>query len=249
MDTIAKLATFGAALALGAVVLTAAPTSAEGNGTTVTANHRLRAALVCGTGAGETLNPNLFKFTSGSDSPTDANNNKALRTTVTAPGEAGCDYRYAQAYTTESVSLAEDVGTIKNLSFEFHNTEYVGAGSPRISVQFGNGDVAYLSGFYCNNPLAVSPSWSRADFTGRKAVGCAFYGTGETFPAGPYESTGTQSAWQVYAAANPDQVVTAAYILLDEPGTYSLDRISLGTGKMYNISKTRAVNCATETAC
>jgi len=185
------------------------------------------------------------------DSPNDVNS-KALLVNVPADGS------YAAAYTAKSVNINKKVDKVHNLSFEFANgpSYHTGAGAPRISVQFANGDVAYLSGYYCNQVLAVSGGdWSRADFTGAKSTDqgpCAFYVTGTTAGPGglPYSNTPTMSAWDVYAAAHPEQVVIAAYMVFDEAGSYIIDRISFGTGFMYQSGKNIAFRChQDESAC
>lgn len=84
---------------------------------------------------------------------------------------------YVVAYSKRSIHIATDAEAVKNLSFEFKATGYVGAGSPRISVEFQNGDVAYLSGSYCNH--TIGSDWSRADVT-RFKTNCSFFVSGET---------------------------------------------------------------------
>ena len=97
----------------------------------------------------------------GGDSSFDSNT-RALRMNVGDPS-AG---KYVVAYSKRSLDIAKDAATVGNLSFEFKTTSYMGAGAPRISVEFQNGDVAYLSAFYCNHPMAVTGNaWARADFT------------------------------------------------------------------------------------
>ena len=54
----------------------------------------------------------------------------------------------------------------------------------------------------------------------------------------------------VYAAANPNQVVISRYLVVDYgPGTYLFDRISLGVGKMYTSGNFEAQACTTEASC
>src|SRR5207342_2395771 len=100
------------------------------------------------------------------------------------------------------------VAQVKNLSFEFHNTEAFGGGAPRFSIQTSDGDVMFADAAGCNNPLGVSPSWSRADFTGRTATGCTMSGT-----LGSYSSDGTNSAWANFAAANPTENISLIYMV------------------------------------
>ncbi|HYX85875.1 MAG TPA: hypothetical protein VE777_12960 [Gaiellales bacterium] len=134
---------------------------------------------------------------------------------------------------------------MKNLSFEFDESQHVGAGAPRISVEFAGGDIAYLSAFYCNHPLASSGNtWGRADFT-RFVTNCAIWDNNGV----EYSADGTETAWQKYVDAHPDADVTEAFVVLDEEGTYNLDRISLGAGKMYTRDFGAAKSCTTESSC
>jgi hypothetical protein len=64
-----------------------------------------------------------------------------------------------------------------------------------------------------------------------------------------YAADGTSTAWQVYVAAHPDADVTQTFVVLDEEGTYNLDRISLGTGEMYQTAFGSAKRCTTESSC
>jgi hypothetical protein len=175
----------------------------------------------------------------GGDSPHDTNTN-ALRLHVGDPSAGG----YVVAYSKRSIHIATDAEAVRNLSFEFKATGYVGAGSPRISVEFQNGDVAYLSAFYCNH--TIGSDWSRADFT-RFKTNCSFFVSGET--AGQYVADGSRSAWRVYTDANPDQIVEQAYLVGDETGTSRIDRLSLGAGVMYTNGNKVGTFCPTEAAC
>jgi hypothetical protein len=247
--------TIAAALAVGSVVLTAGAAMAEGNGTTLGAHQRLQAQNTCyalpGYATSTPTDQVTQKWETGLDSPTDGGNTSAYK--VHVPSQDTDCYYAAAAFTDKGTRLNAPVGQVKNLSFEFKNTADFGGGAPRISVQFGNGDVGYLSSEYCDNHLAVSPSWSRADFTGRTAAGCSMQVTGETGGTATYSSDGTVSAWGAYAAANPDQQLVQAYMVFDVAGDYLVDRIALptgtGTAKLFNTSSVKAVNCATENAC
>jgi len=172
----------------------------------------------------------------GGDSPHDTNT-KALRLHVGDPSTGG----YVVAYSKRSIHIATDAEAVKNLSFEFKATGYVGAGSPRISVEFQNGDVAYLSAAYCNH--TIGSDWSRADFT-RFKTDCSIWVAGVQ-----YEADGTRSAWRVYTDANPDQMVEQAYLVGDETGTTRIDRLSLGAGVMYTNGNKVGTFCPTEAAC
>ncbi len=179
----------------------------------------------------------------GGDSSNDSNT-RALRMNVGDPS-AG---KYVVAYSNRSIDIAKDASAVGNLSFEFKKaTSYMGAGAPRISVEFQNGDVAYLSAFYCNHPMAVTGNvWARADFT-RFTGNCSFFVSGET--GGQYSADGSKSAWRVYTDAHPDQVVEQAYLVGDETGVYRIDRLSLGAGVMYTSSNRVGKRCTTEASC
>ena len=123
----------------------------------------------------------------------------------------------------------------------------MGAGAPRISVEFQNGDIAYLSAFYCNHPMAATGNtWARADFT-RFHDNCSFFVTGAT--GGQYSAEAGKSAWRVYTDAHPDQVVEQAYLVGDETGVYRIDRLSLGAGVMYTSGNRVGKRCTTEASC
>jgi hypothetical protein len=181
----------------------------------------------------------------GGDSPHDQNA-RALRVRVGDPSLG----EYVAAYSRASLNIASDAEAVMNLSLEYRTDRHLGAGAPRISVEFQNGDVAYLSAFYCNHPLAVTGGvWGRADFT-RFHNGCAFYVLGETSNGGlPYEADGARSAWEVYTDAHPDQIVERTYFVADETGGYRIDRLSLGAGVMYQARFGRGKSCPTEASC
>jgi len=222
------------AVAMSAILipLTAGSAFAEGNGVEVQGPNKMKfeanvgaddSASDCSTIAWQKVNK---------DSPLDTNS-RALATNV-------CVGDYTDAYTGRSLAINQSVADVKNLSYDFR-TNSVGAGAPRISVLFGNGDVAYLAASTCSNELAASGgAWSRADFTGA-VDNCAFNVTGAT--GGLYAADGSSSAWEVYATAHPAQVLSYDFLIFDEPGSYIVDRVSLGTNKMYNTSAKRAVTC------
>ncbi len=132
---------------------------------------------------------------------------------------------------------------------------HVGAGAPRYSVDLdidGNGSYdfsAFLSGFYCNQPLAENPGWSRADFTGRISPGCELQANNVS-----YVSDGSKSAWKLFAEANPNAKVFCvgpAYLIMDEPGTAYVDRLAFHN-IMYQASGTgasAAKGCPSEASC
>jgi hypothetical protein len=199
----------------------------------------------------------------GNDSPADGPNNQFVSLTTdfsNYPTDWG--YSYATNGNTGINKKGVAVGNVRNLSFDFENDNpgngYVGAGSPRISVgidiagDHGIDGYAYLSAGYCNTPYA-SPDddWSRADFTGQTAAGCTIIFSDQTDPNNPvlssYASSGTSSAWAVFATAHPSYIARSAFVVLDEQGTAHLDRIAIHN-KMFT-AKNKTVNCPTENDC
>ncbi len=170
------------------------------------------------------------------DSPHDTDA-KALRLHVGDPSTGG----YAVAYSNRSIHIATDAEAVTNLSFEYKQTTHVGAGAPRISVEFQDGDVAYLSASYCNH--SIGSDWGRADFT-RFKTNCSIWVAGVQ-----YAADGTRSAWRVYTDAHPDQIVEQAYLVADESGWYRIDRLSLGAGAMYTSGNRVGKRCTTEASC
>ena len=181
----------------------------------------------------------------GGDSPHDGNTRSAF--VHVGDPSAG---EYVAAYSRRSLAIGKDAEAVLNLSLEYRTDRHLGAGAPRISVEFQNGDVAYLSAFYCNHPMAVTGGvWGRADFT-RFRTNCGFYVLGETGNGGlPYEADGTRSAWKVYTDAHPDQIVERTYFVADESGNYRIDRLSLGAGVMYQARSGFGKSCPTEASC
>lgn len=177
--------------------------------------------------------------TNGGDSPLDANA-RSLRLHIGDPN-AG---EYVAVYSTRSLQIGKDAEAMTNLSFDFKASMHVGAGAPRISVEFQDGSIAYLSAFYSNH--SIGDGWSRADFT-RFVNDSSFEVSGPT--AGHYAADGTRSAWKVYTDAHPDQIVKRAYLVADESGTYRIDRLSLGAGVMYGNGNKVGTLCPTEGSC
>jgi hypothetical protein len=175
----------------------------------------------------------------GGDSPLDSNA-RALRLHVGDPG-AG---EYVAAFSKRSLNIATDAEAVTNLSFDFKRTLHVGAGAPRISVEFENGDVGFLSASYCDHPLASTDDvWGRADFT-RFKNDCSIFVAGVQ-----YDADGSRSAWQVYTDAHSDQIVSKAYLVADETGRYRIDRLTLGAGVMYLSGDRVGKWCPTEASC
>ena len=161
--------------------------------------------------------------------------------------QTGNDYVVARAEHTGIVG--KGVARVRNLSFDVLTSTYVGAGSPRISVEVdttGDGDAdvyAYLAAFHCSEAIPGS-NWARADFTGRISAGCDLYASDQ---AGPYASTGTQSAWAVFAAAHPGATVIDAYVVADEVGQSYIDNLAFQ--RHVFTGKGRMAECTTEASC
>ena len=223
------IATVGA---LALIPVISGTAMAETNGTPVGNAHKMRFDALKGADNTPSDCSTIGWQHVNTDSPIDTNS-RALVTNV-------CTGDYTDAYTNKSLAIDKPVADVTNLSYDFR-TAGVGAGAPRISVIFNNGDVGYLAASTCSEPIAASGgTWSRADFTG-DLTDCGFNVSGAT--GGLYEADGAMSAWDVYAAAHPTQVVSFDFLVFDEPGTYILDRVSLGTGKLYNYGPKRAVSC------
>ena len=230
-----------AALGIGVSGLTAAA-NAEGSGVHVNAYQQMR--LDQGTACiGATDASTIGWKTVAQDSPFDTNS-KALVTTVDT---GGC----TDAYTRSSLNINKLVGKVKNLSFDFQTNQASTGGAPRFSLIFQNGDVGFMAATRCAQPLLITGNaWSRADWTGSNqssSAPCIFDVSGTT--GGTYTSTTTESAWQVYVDAHPTQVLKEDFMVSDVPGTYTVDRVSMGTGFMFNNNLTHAVKCTTEAIC
>jgi hypothetical protein len=194
------------------------------------------------------------QWITGNDSPSDSNS-KVLRFRIPAITEGQCqapDYAncpYTAAFSRASTQQIRDVTAQKNLSWDYKASN-VETNSQRMSVQFGNGDVAFLDSVTCHRNIAVSGgTWRRADFTGFKGPGdCTFTVSGTT--GGVYANTPEQSAWTTYALAHPDESTVSRYLIVDTGGapltgvnTYFFDRVSLGANKMYIEGAHEAVDC------
>lgn len=53
----------------------------------------------------------------------------------------------------------------------------------------------------------------------------------------------------MYLAAHPNQVLKQIFMVWDQTGTHTVDRVTTGTGWMFNNDDTHAVKCTTEAAC
>ena len=221
------------ALTLALVLAMAATAAAE---STLGKQQRLRTEV--GTPGLDTA-----KWGHGSDSPGDGNHRRLRAVVGHDTDTTDTQYSYLSFYSRASLALNEPGDSVTNLSFEFNEKNHVGAGAPRISVEVSNGDVLYLAAFYCNHPTG-NPNWGRADFTGFTSD-CIIWDT----HGNQYAADGTNTAWQVYLASHPDAQVNRTYVVLDEEGTYRLDKISLGAGRMYISSFTKGKRCTTEASC
>jgi hypothetical protein len=183
------------------------------------------------------------RWTHGSDSPGDGNHRRLHAVVGHDEDTTDTQYSYLSFYSRASLKLNEPGDEVTNLSFEFKEDGHVGAGAPRISVEVDNGDVLYPAGFYCNHPTR-NLAWGRADFTAFTSDCIIWDNHGIQ-----YAADGTSTAWDVYLAAHPEAQVDRAYVVLDEEGTYNLDKINLGAGRMYVAHSNRARRCATEAGC
>lgn len=181
------------------------------------------------------------------DSPADADKGRLKLAVALQDGDD-----YALAWADGTGIRGKAVEAVRNLSFDFLSTTYVGAGAPRISVDVdttgdGTADVyAYLSALYCQEAYSGS-DWSRADFTGRTAAGCSIYAS----DGGPYTSDGTSSAWAVFAAAHRGATVLDAYVVMDEVGQSFIDRLAFQRHMFTRAGHGPASikECPTESAC
>jgi hypothetical protein len=235
-----------------AVVTAAGPAAADGD------RHQLRPrAYTCDFAS----TGNCVKATDGSfakwvrfpangdDSPLDSNSKALVVHTISNNLSA---YDYVEVTTKASLNINTPADQIRNLSFDAYKAALQG-GSPRIVVYFANPLVddnsPYVAIDAINCQQAISSTWVRADATGRTSPGCTIYTSNGT----PYTSDGTNTAWQNLVAANPGAVVAYSFLVFDQPSSqtgtdYRVDRIALGTGKVYNASNS-PVACTTEAAC
>jgi hypothetical protein len=189
-----------------------------------------------------------FNSPGNRDSPLDSNI-KAWRVIVTPD----C---YTAASTWQALEhLDTPILNVKNLSFDWRNESgtppgtAVG-GSPRIVVFLSTGDSVHMDAVSCRKNL-TGFTWSRSDFTGFKTADASC--TINLNASIPFTNTATQSAWQVFATAyealHPGTSLTYAFIDLDQPGTYYLDRMAFGTQRLYGSGNTPTKQCTTESSC
>ena len=199
------------------------------------------------TGPAQYLNVQGYDTGSGqwqrhsADSPLDTGR---ARLKLAVAEQTNNDYVVARAEHTGIVG--KGLSGVRILSFDVLTSTYVGAGSPRISVDVdttgdGVADMyAYLAAAHCTEIIDGS-DWARADFTGRTNAGCDLYASDQ---AGPYASTGTLSAWGVFAAAHPGATVTDAYVVADEVGQSYIDHLAIQ--RHVFTGKGRVAECPTE---
>ena len=191
-----------------------------------------------------------FNSAGNTDSPGDSN---LMAWRLTKP--AGC---YITGATWASLELKVPIGQVKNLSFEWRTPAgtppgSVGGGSPRLDVGVvgpGSSTQMMVSLDAENCRRNISGTWARSDFTGFKSTAavCTIYdpnfGT-------EWVNTPTMTAWQVFVAAHPGATLTSVAITVSglEAGTYYVDRLSLGTGRLYAGGDLPSKPCATEGSC
>lgn len=195
-----------------------------------------------------------FNSPGNTDSPLDSNI-KAWRLII----PEGC---YVQGATWASLDLNIPVAQVKNLSFEWRTPSgtppgSVGGGSPRLNafVGIGNNTTTIqlsMDAENCRRNIAGSGgTWARSDFTGFKstAAPCTIYNAND--PDGPrWVNTPTKTAWQVFAAAHPGATLGHVDITVSgHAGTYYVDRLSLGTGRLYANGNLPSKPCTTEGSC
>ncbi len=185
-----------------------------------------------------------FNSPGNRDSPLDSNT-KAYRLIV----QPDC---YIAAATNASLALDKPIAQVKNLSFDWRTPAgtppgTVAGGSPRLVAYLDNGSNVAMDAPNCRRDIPSSGgTWARTDITGFLSTDapCTIY-EGAT----PFSNTPTMTAWQVFAAAHPGKTVTFTFIVADQPGTYYLDRISLGTGKLYGNGNNPSKSCPNEGSC
>ncbi len=234
--------TLAAVVASTALVLAtgSAAVAAEGNGSTVGSANKLKFQVKDSNNHQSTCSTKGW-VTGVTDSPTDANT-RAFVANV-------CAGDYVIVYTQRSQSTLGPVGSASNLSFEYLTSTITGAGQAQLVLVLSNGNYLYLDPFYCSAPIGAS-GYSRADFTGTTAAdACKVYdSTGAS-----YTSDGTHNVLQVYQAAHTGVTINSDFLglfgVFTGTHTFNVDRISLGTGFLYNFGPGRAVTCTSEASC
>jgi hypothetical protein len=188
-----------------------------------------------------------FNTSGNKDSPLDSNI-KAWRVII----PADC---YSAGATLASLDQNVPIENVKNLSFDWRNSTSATpgtavGGSPRIVAFFDNGDALHMAAVDCRKDLSQSSfTWSRSDFTGFKSTDAPCVGYKDADSAQPYPNTPTMSVLQAYALAHPGRTMTYVFIVMDQAGTYYLDRIALGTQRLYGNGDLPMKTCTTEGSC
>jgi hypothetical protein len=228
----AVVASTALVLATGSVAV-----AAEGNGSTVGSADQLKFQVKDSNNHRSTCSTKGW-VTGVTDSPTDSNT-RAFVANV-------CAGDYVIVYTQSSQSTLGAVGSASNLSFEYLTTSITGAGQAYIGLVLSNGEFLYLDPFYCSTP--INGTYSRADFTGTTGAGACTIYSGVA-----YTSTATETALQVYQDAHPGVTINSDFLglfgVFSTTHTFNIDRISLGTGLLYNFGPGRAVTCTSEASC
>ena len=193
----------------------------------------------------------LSMNTSGKDSPLDSNI-KGWKVVVPAAPAGNTGNCAVSAWTNASYpSLVIPIANVRNMSFDWRSatgnppgTE--AGGSPRIVVYFDSGDLVAMDALNCRKPIGAF-GWARSDFTGFKSTDapCTIYLNNTV----PFANTPTQSAWQVLAAAHPTLKTEFSFMVMDQVGTYYLDRMVFGTQRLYGSSDNPDRTCTTEASC
>jgi hypothetical protein len=218
-----------------ALVATAGPAYAEGDGRPVEKRNFMVPQIshwVDGVGmSGDPSRGSTFGWVDGQDSPTDSNE-RALQAVLVDSGPGAHDFTVS--WTRKALRMHTPVTELKNVSLEVDEAPQPGQIS--FGVRFRDNSYALIDVSDCLADVPGS-TWQRVDFTGATS-GCAF-----TLDGTVYAADGTSSAWAAYAAAHPQRLVQAIMVQIDGPGTFLLDRIAIGTNRMYNQRGRWAVRC------
>jgi hypothetical protein len=211
-----------AAIAVGGLALTIAPSTAHNPPGTVNDPH-----LEPFTSPAANGNPTAlieYEKVAGGDAPGSPAPN-ALRIETNA--NAAEPYSYAGAAIRKAPMTGKALGDVRQISFKTKG--YSGAGAPRLSMTLSNGTVAYLSSYHCSTDLAPT-AWHKATFTASFAAdpSCTIYTSTAPGNSG-YTSDATSSAWKkLVAAEGPGVEIRRLELVQDEgPGVTWVDDIRL----------------------
>lgn len=134
-----------------------------------------------------------------------------------ATGATNLSDQYSGVYVKNSNLVGKAIGAINQLGFSYTG-DAATPGAPRISLGIdtdGDGgwnEFAYLSAFYCNDGAG------NADFINDPT--CTIYTS----------SGGVYANWKAMVAAHPDyKVGYTPFVIADEPGTWTVSNVKLGT--------------------